>query len=202
MDNKAMFKLTYGLFVITAREGEKDNGCIVNTVSQVTSSPNRISVAINKQNYTHDMIMSTGIFNVSVLTEKSTFATYKNFGFQSGRDVDKFVQVSYVRAENDVVYLPEETNAVICAKVVEKVDLGTHTLFIADVTDAKVLSEDNSVTYDYYHKNIKEKPKKDENIKKGWVCTICGYIYEGEELPADFICPLCKHGAQDFKKIE
>lgn len=202
MDNKAMFKLTYGLFVITAKEGEKDNGCIVNTVSQVTSSPNRISVAINKQNYTHDMIMATGIFNVSILTEKSTFATYKNFGFQSGRHVDKFEQISYVRAENGVVYIPEETNAVICANVVEKVDLGTHTLFIADVTDAIVLSEENSVTYDYYHKNIKEKPNKDENIKKGWVCTICGYIYEGEELPADFICPLCKHGAQDFKRIE
>lgn len=202
MDNNAMFKLTYGLFVVTAREGEKDNGCIINTVSQVTVAPNRITVAINKQNYTHDMIMNTGIFNVSVLTEQSKFATYKNFGFQSGRDVDKFEKVSFKRAENSVVYLTEETNAYICGKVVEMVDLGTHTLFIADVTDARVLSEEASVTYDYYHKNIKEMPKQVENTKKGWICTICGYVYEGEELPADFICPLCKHGVEDFKRIE
>lgn len=196
-----MYKLTYGLFVVTAKEGDKDNGCIVNTVSQVTSSPNRISLAINKQNYTHDMIMNTGIFNVSILTEKSKFSTYQNFGFQSGKDVDKFEKFTFKRAENGVVYIPEETNAFICAKVVEKIDLGTHTLFIADVTDAEVLSEDTSVTYEYYHKNIKPAPKKDDEKKTGWICIICGYIYEGEELPADFICPLCKHGAEDFKKL-
>lgn len=201
MNNNAMYKLTYGLFVVTAKEGDKDNGCIVNTVSQVTSSPNRISLAINKQNYTHDMIMNTGIFNVSILTEKSKFSTYQNFGFQSGKDVDKFEKFTFKRAENGVVYIPEETNAFICAKVVEKIDLGTHTLFIADVTDAEVLSEDTSVTYEYYHKNIKPAPKKDDEKKTGWICIICGYIYEGEELPADFICPLCKHGAEDFKKL-
>lgn len=196
-----MYKLTYGLFVVTAKEGDKDNGCIVNTVSQVTTSPNRITVAINKQNYTHDMIMNTGIFNVSILTEKSKFSTYQNFGFQSGKDVDKFEKFTFKRAENGVVYIPEETNAFISAKVVEKIDLGTHTLFIADVTDAEVLSEDTSVTYEYYHKNIKPAPKKDDEKKTGWICIICGYIYEGEELPADFICPLCKHGAEDFRKL-
>lgn len=201
MNNNAMYKLTYGLFVVTAKEGDKDNGCIVNTVSQVTTSPNRITVAINKQNYTHDMIMNTGIFNVSILTEKSKFSTYQNFGFQSGKDVDKFEKFTFKRAENGVVYIPEETNAFISAKVVEKIDLGTHTLFIADVTDAEVLSEDTSVTYEYYHKNIKPAPKKDDEKKTGWICIICGYIYEGEELPADFICPLCKHGAEDFRKL-
>lgn len=201
MNNNAMYKLTYGLFVVTAKEGDKDNGCIVNTVSQVTTSPNRITVAINKQNYTHDMIMNTGIFNVSILTEKSKFSTYQNFGFQSGKDVDKFEKFTFKRAENGVVYIPDETNAFISAKVVEKIDLGTHTLFIADVTDAEVLSEDTSVTYEYYHKNIKPAPKKDDEKKTGWICIICGYIYEGEELPADFICPLCKHGAEDFRKL-
>lgn len=201
MNNNAMHKLTYGLFVVTAKEGNKDNGCIVNTVSQVTTSPNRITVAINKQNYTHDMIMNTGIFNVSILTEKSQFSTYQNFGFKSGRDEDKFEKFTFKRAENGVVYIPEETNAFISAKVVEKIDLGTHTLFIADVTDAEVLSEDKSVTYEYYHKNIKPAPKKEDEKKTGWICTICGYIYEGEELPPDFICPLCKHGAEDFKKL-
>ena len=179
MNNNAMYKLTYGLFVVTAKEGDKDNGCIVNTVSQVTTSPNRITVAINKQNYTHDMIMNTGIFNVSILTEKSKFSTYQNFGFQSGKDVDKFEKFTFKRAENGVVYIPEETNAFISAKVVEKIDLGTHTLFIADVTDAEVLSEDTSVTYEYYHKNIKPAPKKDDEKKTGWICIICGYIYEG-----------------------
>lgn len=201
MNNDAMYKLTYGLFVVTAKEGEKDNGCIVNTVSQVTTSPNRITVAVNKQNYTHDMIINTGVFNVSVLTEKSKFSTYQNFGFKSGRDEDKFEKFTFKRAENGVVYIPEETNAFISAKVVEKIDLGTHTLFIADVTDAEVLSEDTSVTYEYYHKNIKPAPKKEDEKKTGWICIICGYIYEGEELPADFICPLCKHGAEDFKKL-
>ena len=201
MNNNAMYKLTYGLFVVTAKEGDKDNGCIVNTVSQVTTSPNRITVAINKQNYTHDMIMNTGIFNVSILTEKSKFSTYQNFGFQSGKDVDKFEKFTFKRAENGVVYIPDETNAFISANVVEKIDLGRHTLFIADVTDAEVLSEDTSVTYEYYHKNIKPAPKKDDEKKTGWICIICGYIYEGEELPADFICPLCKHGAEDFRKL-
>lgn len=201
MDNKAMYKLTYGLFVLTARDGDKDNGCIINTASQVTTNPNRITIAVNKQNYTHDMIKKTGEFNVSVLGEDSKFATYQNFGFQSGRDVDKFEKFTFKRSDNGIVYIPEETNAFISAKVVAEMDLGTHTLFLADVTDGQVLSGSSSVTYAYYQKNIKPAPKKDDRKKTGWICTVCGYIYEGEELPEDFVCPVCKHGAIDFKPL-
>lgn len=200
MDKKAMYQLTYGLFILTAREGEKDNGCIVNTVSQVTTQPNRIVVAVNKSNYTHDMIMRTGAFNVSVLTTKSQFETYKHWGFQSGSQTDKLESIEYSRAENGIVYIANECNAYISAKVADTIDLGTHTLFIADVTDGAVLSDDESVTYSYYQKNIKTVPKTDEK-KKGFICTVCGYIYEGEVLPDDFICPLCKHPASDFKPL-
>ncbi len=183
MDKKAMYKLTYGLFILTAREGEKDNGCIVNTVTQVTTEPNRITVAVNKKNYTHDMIRRTGSFNVSVLTEDS-----------------KLEEIAFQRAENGIVYIAEECNAYISAKVISATDLGTHTLFLAEVTDAGVLSDGESVTYSYYQKNIKAAPKTDGK-KKGFVCTVCGYIYEGDVLPEDFICPLCKHPASDFKPI-
>lgn len=200
MDKKAMYNLTYGLFILTAKEGEKDNGCIVNTVSQVTTEPNRITVAVNKSNYTHDMIVRTGEFNVSILTTESKFDTYKHWGFQSGAEVDKLESIEYSRAENGIVYIANECNAFISAKVVNMIDLGTHTLFIADVTDAGVLSDDESVTYSYYQKNIKTVPKTDEK-KKGFICTVCGYIYEGDVLPDDFICPLCKHPASDFKPL-
>ena len=200
MDNKAMFKLTYGLFVLTAKDGEKDNGCIVNTVSQVTTEPNRIVVAVNKKNYTHDMIAKTGVFNVSVLTENSKFETFKHWGFQSGANVDKAASITYKRAENGVIYLAEETNAFISAKVVSQTDLGTHTLFLADVTDCEVISNDESVTYSYYQKNIKQTPAGAAK-KKGFICTVCGYIYEGDTLPDDFICPWCKHPAGDFKRM-
>ena len=200
MDNKAMHRLSYGLFVLTAKEGEKDNGCIVNTVIQVTTEPNCIAVAVNKKNYTHDMIERTGMFNVSVLTEKSSFETYKHWGFQSGADVDKAKEITFSRANNGIIYLTEETNAFISARVRSAIDLGTHTLFLADVTDAEVLSDDPSVTYAYYQSNIKQAPKTDAP-KKGFICTVCGYIYEGEKLPADYICPVCKHGAADFEKI-
>ena len=166
MNNKAMYNLSYGLFVLTARENEKDNGCIVNTVAQVTTSPNRILVAVNKNNYTHGMILRTGEFNVSILTERAAFDTFKHWGFQSGSDVD---------------------------------NLGTHTLFLADVTDAEVLSDDPSVTYSYYQQHIKPAPAK--TAKKGYICTVCGYIYEGDPLPEDFICPICKHPASDFKPL-
>lgn len=199
MDEKAMYKLSYGLFVLTARDGEKDNGCIVNTVSQVTVSPNRIVVAVNKSNYTHDMIVKTGMFNVSVLTEKSSFETYKHWGFQSGRDVDKTKEITFQRAENGVIYIAEETNAYLSAKVVSMTDLGTHTLFLADVTEAQVLSQEESVTYSYYQKNIKPAPAPEK--KKGFICTVCGYIYEADILPEDFICPWCKHPASDFKPL-
>lgn len=198
MDKNAMYKIPYGLYVLTAREGEKDNGCIINTAAQVTSSPNRITVAVNKDNYTHDMIKNTGVFNVSVLTEGATFETFENFGFQSGREADKLAKITFSRAENGVVYLTEKVNAVISGKVCQEIDMGTHTIFVADVTDAKVLSEDESVTYSYYQKNIKPAPEKKS---KGYVCVICGYIYEGDELPVDFVCPICKHGVSDFKKL-
>ncbi len=200
MDNTAMFKLSYGLFVATAREGSKDNGCITNTVMQVTTTPNCISLALNKGNYTHDMILHTGQFNVSILSEKASFDIFKHWGFQSGRDVDKALGVDLARSENGIVYLTEGVNAVISAKVTTTVDLGTHTLFIAEVTDAASLNGDASATYAYYHKNIKPAPQKPK--KKGWICTICGYIYEGEVLPPDFICPVCKHPASDFKPLE
>lgn len=201
MDNKVMYNLTYGLFILTAKEGEKDNGCIVNTVSQVTTSPNRIVVAVNKQNYTHGMIERTGVFNVSILTEQSKFDTFKHWGFQSGANTDKTQEITYKRSENGIIYITEETNAFISAKVISSTDLGTHTLFLADVTDGAVLSENNSVTYSYYQKNIKPAPASTEK-KKGFVCTVCGYIYEGDVLPEDFVCPLCKHPASDFKPIE
>ncbi|WP_296663980.1 MULTISPECIES: flavin reductase [unclassified Treponema] len=200
MDNKAMFNLSYGLFILTAKDGEKDNGCIVNTVGQVTSQPNRISLTVNKANYTHDMILKTKEFNVSVLAENSKFGTYKHWGFQSGRNTDKLESISFKRSANGLVYIAEETNAFLSAKVVSTLDLGTHTLFIADVTDGEVLSQVPSATYSFYQNNIKPKPASTEK-KKGFICTVCGYIYEGETLPDDFICPVCKHPASDFKPL-
>lgn len=199
MDNMVMNKLSYGLFVLTAKDGEKDNGCIVNTAAQVTTTPNRIIVTVNKDNYTHDMVKKTGEFNVSILDESAVFDTFKHFGFQSGRDTDKFAEVTFARADNGIAYLTKECNGYISGKVVDTVDLGTHTMFIADVTGGEVLSENASATYAYYHANIKPSAKPVE--KKGYICTICGYIYEGDSLPADFVCPICKHGAEDFKPL-
>ena len=200
MNQAAMFQLSYGLFVLSAKNGEKDNGCIVNTVQQITTTPNRISIAVNKDNFTHDMIKDTGSFNVSILSEEVTFDIFKHFGCQSGRDVDKLKNFSdYERSSNGIFYLNKYANAFLSASVAETVDLGTHTMFIADVTDGEVLSQVPSVTYAYYHKHIKPQPQ--ETKKTGWRCKICGYIYEGEELPADFICPICKHGASDFERI-
>ena len=201
VEPNAMFKLSYGLFVLTAREASRDNGCIINTVTQLTDSPKRISIAVNKQNLTHDMILKTGVFNVSILSERAPFAIFKHYGFQSGRDTDKFAGVpALARAQNGVYYLPDSTNAFLSGKVTQTIDLGTHTLFIADVTEARVLSDAPSMTYAYYFENVKPKPAALEK-KTGWVCKICGYVYEGEELPPDFICPLCKHGAEDFEKL-
>ncbi len=202
VDNNAFFKLSYGLFVLTAREGDKDNGCIINTVAQLTDIPKRINVAVNKQNLTHDMIMKTGVFNVSVLTEDVPFKVFQHFGFQSGRDVDKFADCEVeARSENGVLYLPNYTNAFLSGKVIESYDYGTHTLFVADISQAQVLSETKSVTYAYYFEHIKPKPAPVDEEKKGFVCKICGYVYEGDELPADYICPLCKHGAEDFEPL-
>lgn len=205
MDSKAMYKLTYGLFVVTVDGGEKQNGCITNTVMQVTSNPNRISVAINKANLTHDLVMENRKFNVSILSEEAPFEVYKRFGFQSGRDVDKFEgYAGYKKALNDVYYVTEGTNAYISAWVEKTVDLGTHTLFIAAVTNMETLSSVPSVTYEYYQNHVKPKPAAVTEKKEGqsvWRCKVCGYEYVGEELPEDFICPLCKHPASDFEKV-
>lgn len=198
MDKAAMYKLTYGLFVLTAKDGEKDNGCIINTAMQVTTTPNRIIIVVNKQNYTHDMIMKTKEFNVSCLSEEVIFDVFKHFGFQSGRDVDKMEGKSYPRAENGIVYVDEMTSAYISGKVVAETDLGTHTMFLADVTDAKVLGNAEPVSYSYYQKHVKPAPQPAKTA--GWVCKICGYVYEGEDLPEDFICPICKHPASDFER--
>ncbi|MBO4904687.1 MAG: flavin reductase [Lachnospiraceae bacterium] len=204
MDQKVMQKLSYGLFVLTAKDADKDNGCIINTAVQVTSEPNRITIAVNKGNYTHDMVKKTGVFNVSILSESAKFDTFKHFGFQSGRDVDKAVGITFKRSANGVIYLDSaEVNAYISGKVIESIDLGTHTLFIADVTDGEVLNATASATYAYYFANIKPRPEAaSQESKKGWICTICGYIYEGDSLPADFVCPICKHPASDFKRME
>lgn len=202
MNPSTMFKLTYGLFVITAKEEEKDNGCITNTVAQVTSTPNRISLTVNKINYTHDMILHTGEFNVSILSEDASFDTFRHFGFQSGRDIDKFTDYSACsRSKNGLYYITEGTNAWLSAKVIQTVDLGTHTMFIADVVAGDILSDVPSVTYTYYQKYIKPAPQAPKSDKVTWVCKICGYVYEGEDIPDDFICPICKHGAADFEKV-
>jgi len=194
-------KITYGLYAICTDFYGKDNACIVNTVQMVTETPTRISVAINKNCFTHDTIMQTNEFNVSVLTQKAPFELFQKLGMQSGKEADKLDGISYVkRASNGIVYLTEYSNAVLCAKVHSTIDLGTHTLFIADVTSSESINDDESATYAYYHSNIK--PGKKQDNAKGYVCTICGYVYEGSELPEDFVCPLCNHGAQYFEKIK
>jgi len=200
IDTKAMFKLSYGLFVLSAKDGNKDNGCIINTVTQITEKPLRISIAVNKANFTHDMIINTKEFNVSILTESVPFRVFEHFGFHSGKDTEKFAGYGNCkRAANGICYLTANVNAVISAKVAESFDYGTHTLFIADVTQSFMLSDEPSVTYQYYFNNIKPKPQLPKDAKKGFICNICGYVYEGEALPADYICPLCKHGPDDFR---
>ena len=199
MDTKALFKIGYGLYVLTAND-EKDNGCIINTVMQVTSNPLQIAIAINKRNYTTAMIQKTRKFNISVLSEKADFNIYKHFGYQSGKDVNKFENFSDTkRSPNGVLYITSGTNAYMSAYVQQEIDLGTHFLFIGQLVASENLSDDKSATYEYYQNNVK--PKPETNNKKGWRCKICGYIYEGEELPADYICPICKHGAADFEKL-
>ncbi len=202
VDVNALLKVPYGLYVLTARDGDRDNGCIINTVMQVTNTPNRISIAVNKNNFTHDMILHTGLFNISLLDEEAQFDVFKRFGFVSGRDTDKFAgDTDAPRTANGLRYLSEAVSAVISGRVLQAIDCGTHTLFIADVTEAVTLSEVPSVTYQFYFDHIKPKPVVTEK-KTGYVCKICGYIYEGDPLPADFICPLCKHGAADFEKLQ
>ena len=203
MDRKAMYRLSYGLFVLTAKEAEKDNGCIINTAIQAASEPNQLSICVNKTNYTHDMIERTGKFTVSVLSQNAQFELFKHFGFQSGRNTNKFETFKKCdRGINDIYYITEGTNAYISVKVIKTEDLGSHTMFIGEITDMEVLSNIPSVTYDYYQNNIKpENVGKTEDGQTIWRCRICGYEYVGEELPDDFICPLCKHPASDFEKV-
>lgn len=205
MDNKAMYKLGYGLYVLTSGDEVKKSGCIINTAIQVTSSPNCISITVNKQNFTHDLIKENGVFNISVISEDADFSLFTHFGFQSGRDVNKFADFTdYSVSANDTPYITKYTNAYLSGRVKQEVDLGTHTMFIADVTQAVVLSNVPTATYAYYQEHIKPQPKSEEKKESGtpkWRCTVCGYVYEGEELPEDFVCPLCKHGAADFEKV-
>ena len=220
MNTKAMYKLSYGLFVCTAVRGDKMNGCITNTAVQVASEPNRISIAINKANFTHDMIKESGTCNISVISKEASFDLFKHFGFQSGRDVDKFAPDAidalakalnegaqskvYEIADNGIPYITAGTNAYFSLKVEQEVDLGSHTLFICEPTFMTVLSDAPSCTYEYYQSDIKPKPQAVGTTPKGetiWRCRICGYEYVGEELPDDFICPICKHGKADFEKI-
>lgn len=205
IDKTAMYTLTYGLFVLTSQDENKQNGCIVNTVSMLTDNPKRITVFVNKANYTEQLIKKTGIFNVSVLTKETPFSLFKQFGFCSGRDTDKFAGTNYPKAENGLYYVPDYANAFISAKVIDYHEYGTHTLFVAEVTEAKTLSSNPSVSYEYYLSNIKPKPEvavssTETEKKEKWVCKICGYVHEGE-LPEDFVCPWCKHPASDFEKI-
>ena len=203
MDKKAMYKLSYGLFVLTSAFEGKESGCIINTGIQVTSEPNRIGIAVNQSNFTKELVEKSGKFNLSVLSEAARFETFRHFGFQSGRDVDKFAGYpDCKRSANGLYYVTAGTNAYISATVEQTVDLGSHMLFIASVDDMAVLTEDSSATYVYYQSQIKPKPVQQASAgKTAWRCTVCGYIYEGEVLPADFICPLCKHPASDFEKI-
>ena len=198
MDNNALYKLTYGLFLLTARESGKDNGCIINTAMQVASNPTRISFAVQKTNLTHDMVLRSGICNISSISTTAGFELFRRFGMQSGRDGDKFAEYTGVdRGENGVLYLTEHSNMYISAKVTEHFDLGSHTLFVAELTDAVVLSEEESCSYAYYQDNIKVQPAE-QSAQRSWTCSICGYVYEGEEVPDGYECPLCHHGKEYF----
>ncbi len=198
-DLTALFNIGYGLYVVTSNDGSKDNGLIVNTVTQVTNTPNRIAVCINKQNYSHHVIKQTGKMNVCCLSVDAPFKVFEAFGFRSGRNVDKFADCSPLRSDNGLVFLPKYINSFMSLKVEQYVDLDTHGMFICSVTEARVLSDKETMTYTYYQNNVKPKPQTEG--KKGYVCKVCGYVYEGEELPEDIVCPLCKHGAADFEPI-
>ncbi len=199
-DLTALFNIGYGLYVVTTNDGKKDNGLIVNTVTQVTNSPNRIAVTISKENYSHHIINQTGIMNINCLTTDTPFSVFEKFGFASGRNTDKFKDCEPIRSDNGLVVLPRYINSFMSLKVESYVDLGTHGMFICSVSESRVLSDRETMTYSYYHNNVKPKPETDG--KKGFVCRICGYVYEGDTLPDDFICPLCKHGAADFEEIK
>ncbi len=199
MNTKALNQISYGLFVAASKYDKKMNGCIVNTVIQVTSNPLQVAVAINKGNLTCELVQKSKMLSVSVLSETAPFSLFQNFGFQSGRTADKFVGYPFQMTGQELPYLTQHTTAYIDCKVKDMMDLGSHMLFICTVNDCDVLSSEKAITYSYYHEFVKPKPAA--SATKGWRCTVCGYVYEGEELPADFICPLCKHGAEDFEKI-
>lgn len=199
-DLKALFNIGYGLYVVTSNDGKKDNGLIVNTVTQVTDTPNRIAVTINKQNYSHHVIKQTGIMNVNCLSTDAPFSIFETYGFQSGRNVDKFENTEVLRSDNGLVFLPRHINSFMSLQVEQYIDLDTHGMFICSVKESRVISDADTMTYTYYQENVKPKPQTEG--KKGYVCKICGYVYEGDPLPEDFICPLCKHGAQDFEPIQ
>ncbi len=200
IEGSSLFKISYGLYVVTCNDGERDNGLIVNTVVQQTSKPLVISVTINKQNYSHDVIKSTGKMNVNCLNIHTPFAIFENFGFQSGRDADKFKDVFNWKSKNGLAVLSGEiVNAYFSLEVTDYIDLGTHGMFICSVTEAVHMGDEETMTYDYYHNHVK--PKKKEK-KSGYVCKICGYVHEGDSLPEDFVCPICKHGAVDFERID
>ena len=199
-DLTALFRIGYGLYVVTSNDGKKDNGLIVNTVTQVSDNPNRVAVNINKANYSHHVIKQTGVLNVNCLSVEAPFSVFQNFGFQSGRVADKLAGWAEVRSDNGLRILPKYINDCFSLKVEQYVDLGTHGMFICSVTEARVMSDKDTMTYTYYQTNVKPKPKTEG--KKGFVCKVCGYIYEGDVLPDDFVCPLCKHGAIDFEPIQ
>ncbi len=196
----ALFNIGYGLYVVTSNDGKKDNGLIVNTVTQVTNTPNRIAVTINKENYSHHIIRQTGKMNINCLSEDAPFAVFEKFGFESGRNTDKFDDLTPLRSDNGLAFLPRYINSFLSLEVEQYIDLDTHGMFICKVTEARVISDKETMTYNYYQENVKPKPMTEG--KKGYVCKICGYVYEGENLPDDFICPLCKHGAADFEEIK
>ena len=199
MNMKALHNIGYGLYLLTTNDGKRDNGMIVNTVVQVSSSPERIAVTVNKNNYSHDTAKASGIMNICFLTEETPFKVYEHFGFQSGRDVDKFADCTPPRSENGLVYLPKYINSYLSLSVINYIDLGSHGMFICDITEAKVISDAPTMSYAYYHKNVKPKPAEK---KKGYICTVCGYVHPEEELPDDFVCPLCKHGREVFEEIK
>jgi len=199
MDNNALFNIGYGLYVLSSKNDNKDNACIINTVSQIASNPCVIAFSVNKMNLTHDMIKQSKIANISILTEKSDFEIFKHFGYQSGKNTEKFQDFNDIeRSKNGLLYITKNTNAYISLSIENEIEFSSHTLFIAKMADAKILNNDKTVSYDFYQKNLKPQ----NNAKKtGWICKICNYIYENDDLPSDFICPICKHPASDFIKL-
>ena len=200
IDINALFKIGYGLYIVTSNDGTRHNGLIVNTVTQLTNTPNRVAVTINKANYSHDVIKSTGILNVCCLSEEAPFSVFQNFGFRSGKDADKFADTPFWTSENGLAVPSQYINSFISLKVEQYVDFDTHGMFVCTLTEARSITDIPTMTYTYYQENVKPKPQPQK--KKGYVCKICGYVYEGDTLPPDFICPLCKHGADDFEELK